>query len=167
MAATNLPASAVITDIARMGLCNGPVSVRPSVCLSHLLTVAAACGGFAAGRSAGTKYRSTAAGAQQQRRRRASFKHVRRILVRGSMPPCRLRRRKFRKSDYEMAHSEVLKMVFFSMFSLFNFSFIFPGGSADHICPYVPTPMATVHSSRLRRSAAIASSVTFTAAVEG
>ena len=25
----------------------------------------------------------------------------------GSMPPCRLRRRKFRKFDYEMVHSEV------------------------------------------------------------
>jgi len=31
-------------------------------------------------------------------------RNVRRILVRGSMPPCRLRRRKF---DYEMVHSEV------------------------------------------------------------
>ena len=29
------------------------------------------------------------------------------ILVRGSMPPCRLRRRKFRKYDYEIVHSEV------------------------------------------------------------
>jgi len=28
------------------------------------------------------------------------------------------------------------------MFSLFNFSSIFPGGSADPICPYVRTPMA-------------------------
>ena len=27
------------------------------------------------------------------------------------------------------------------MFSLFNFSFIFQGGSADPICPYVRTPM--------------------------
>jgi len=27
------------------------------------------------------------------------------------------------------------------MFSLFNFSSIFPGGSADPICPYVRTPM--------------------------
>jgi len=27
------------------------------------------------------------------------------------------------------------------MFSLFNFSSIFPGGSADPICPYVLTPM--------------------------
>jgi len=33
--------------------------------------------------------------------------NVRRILVRGSVPPCRLRRRKFRKSDNEMVHSEV------------------------------------------------------------
>ena len=32
---------------------------------------------------------------------------IRRILVRGSMPPCRLRRRKFWKSDYEIVHSEV------------------------------------------------------------
>ena len=31
-------------------------------------------------------------------------RNVRRILVRGLMPPCRLRRRKF---DYEMVHSEV------------------------------------------------------------
>ena len=30
--------------------------------------------------------------------------NVRRILVRGSMPPCRLRRRKFWKFDYEMVH---------------------------------------------------------------
>jgi len=34
-------------------------------------------------------------------------RNVRRILVRGSMLPCRLRRRKFRKFDYEMVHSEV------------------------------------------------------------
>ena len=32
---------------------------------------------------------------------------VRRILVRGSMPPCRLRRRKVGKFDYEIVHSEV------------------------------------------------------------
>jgi len=140
MAATNLPASAVITDIARMGLCNGPVSVRPSVCLSHLLTVAAACGGFAAGRSAGTRYRSTAAGAQQQRRRRASFKHVRRILVRGPMPPCRLRRRKFRKSDYEMAHSEVLKMVFFPCSRFLIFHLFFQGGQLTTFAPMCRRP---------------------------
>ena len=29
------------------------------------------------------------------------------------------------------------------MFSLFNFSSIFPGGSADPICTYVRTPMFT------------------------
>ena len=28
------------------------------------------------------------------------------------------------------------------MFSLFNFSSVFPGESADPICPYVRTPMA-------------------------
>jgi len=33
--------------------------------------------------------------------------NVRRILVRGSMRPCRLRRTKLWKFDYEMAHSEV------------------------------------------------------------
>jgi len=32
---------------------------------------------------------------------------VRRILVRGSMPPCRLKRRKFWKFDYEVVHAEV------------------------------------------------------------
>ena len=34
-------------------------------------------------------------------------RNVRRILIGGSMPPCHLRRRKFRKFDYEMVHSEV------------------------------------------------------------
>ena len=33
------------------------------------------------------------------------------------------------------------KTALFCMFSLFNFSSIFPGGSADPICPYVRTPM--------------------------
>ena len=73
----------------------------------------------------------------------------------GSMPPCRLRRRKF---DYEMVHSEVYLNKYvvsiapfshphlescslFCMFSLFNFSSIFPGVSADPICPYMRTPM--------------------------
>ena len=44
---------------------------RPSVCLSHRLTAAAVCCGFAAERSAGRTYRSTAVGAgvQQQQRR--------------------------------------------------------------------------------------------------
>ena len=78
------------------------------------------------------------------------------------MPPCRLRRRKFRKIDYEMVRSEVYlnncmvsiapfstpastpphpENCSFCMFSLFNFCSIFPEGSADLICPYVRTPM--------------------------
>ena len=36
-----------------------------------------------------------------------TYRNVRRILVRGSMPPCCLRRRKFWKFDYEIVHSEV------------------------------------------------------------
>ena len=49
-------------------LCNGRVSVRPSVCLSHRST-ADACSGFAAERRAG---RRSGAGAQQQQQRRRS-----------------------------------------------------------------------------------------------
>ena len=76
----------------------------------------------------------------------------------GSMPPCRLWRRKFRKFDYEMVHSEVYlnkyvvsitpfstsacpdcsqdiqKTALFCMFSLYNFSSIFPGGQ---LTPFV------------------------------
>ena len=72
-------------------------------------------------------------------------KGVRRILVRGSLPPFRLKRRKSRKFDYEVVHSEVYlnkyvvsiapfstaacpdcsqniqKTGVFCMFSLFNF----------------------------------------------
>ena len=48
-------------------------NVRPSVRLSHRFTAAAACGGFSAERPAGRRYRSTAAGAQQQRRRNTAF----------------------------------------------------------------------------------------------
>ena len=33
-----------------------------------------------------------------------AIRNVRRILVTGSMPPCRLRRKKFWKFDYEMVH---------------------------------------------------------------
>ena len=40
-------------------------------------------------------------------------KNVRRIFVTGSMPPCRLRRRKFCKFDYAVVHSEVLKNALF------------------------------------------------------
>ena len=43
---------------------------------------------------------------------------VRRIFVRGSVPHCRLRRRKFRKFDYETVHSEVyLNVVSIAPFS--------------------------------------------------
>jgi len=98
---------------------------------------------------------------------RSVHRGVRRILVRGvNAPPCHLRRRKFWKFDYEMVHCEVnlnkyvvsiapfftpacpdcskniQKTVLFCRFSLFNFSSIFPGGSADPICPYVWTLMS-------------------------
>ena len=72
----------------------------------------------------------------------------------GSVPPWLLRRIKFWKFDYEMVHSEVYPdkyVVSIAPFSTpacpdcslfaFNFSSIFPGGSADLICPYVRTPM--------------------------
>jgi len=36
----------------------------------------------------------------------------------------------------------IQKTALFCMISLFNFSSIFSGGSADPICPYVWTPMA-------------------------
>ena len=85
-------------------------------------------------------------------------RNVRWILVRGSMPPCRLRRRKFRKFDYEMVHFELylnqyvvsiapfstpacpdcsqnnyniglnIENCSFCLFSLFNFSSIFQQG---------------------------------------
>jgi len=61
----------------RQGLCNGTMSVRPSVrltvCLSRLSTAAAACGGFAAVGPAGRRYRSIAARpTPPQQRRRSS-----------------------------------------------------------------------------------------------
>ena len=37
--------------------------------------------------------------------------------------------------------SEIQKTAIFCMFSLFYLSSIFPGESADPICPYVRTPM--------------------------
>jgi len=67
--------------------------------------------------------------------------NVRRILVRGSMPPCCLRRRKF---DYKMVHSPpppFRKVLFFACFRFLIFYPFFQGGSADPICPYVRTPM--------------------------
>jgi len=89
---------------------------------------------------------------------------VRKILVRGSMPPCSLRWRKFWKFAYERVHSGVylnkyvVSIAPFStsacpdcsqsiqktaLFSCFRFLFIihFSGGSADPICPYVRAPM--------------------------
>ena len=48
------------TYYAQQSPCNGPVSVRPSVCPSRSPT-AAACGGFAAVGPAGRRYRSIAA----------------------------------------------------------------------------------------------------------
>ena len=68
------------------------------------------------------------------------YKNVRRILVRGSMPPCRLRRRKFSKFDYEMVHSEVLKNALFACFRFLIFHPFFQGVSWP-ICPYVRTPI--------------------------
>jgi len=86
-------------------------------------------------------------------------RNVRRILVRGVNAPCRLRRRKFWKVDYEMVHREVnlnkyvvsiapfstpacpdcsqniQKTVLFCTFSLLNFSSIFPGGQ---LTPFAP-----------------------------
>jgi len=62
------------SQYAEQGLRNGwpsvCLSVCPRVCLSvYHSTSAAACGGFAAQRCASGRYQSTAAGAQQQRRR--------------------------------------------------------------------------------------------------
>jgi len=79
----------------------------------------------------------------------------------GSMPPCHLGWRKFRKFDYEMVHSEVYlnkyvvsiapfstsacpaffqniawhkhRKMLFCMFSPFNFSTIFPGGQLIYL----------------------------------
>ena len=39
-------------------------------------------------------------------------------------------------------HPHPFRKLLFCMFSLFNFSSIFPGGSADPICPYVRTHIA-------------------------
>ena len=61
---------------------------------------------------------------------------IRRNLVRGSMPPFRLR---WRKLDYPHPHSENCSFCTFLLFT--HFSSIFPGGSADPICLYVRTPM--------------------------
>ena len=86
-------------------------------------------------------------------------KSVRRILVSGVSAPLPPEAKKILKFYYEMVHSEVYldkyvvsiapfspppirKTALFCMFSLFNFSSIFPW-SADPICLYVRTPMPT------------------------
>ena len=51
----------LLANSMRQDLCNGTVSVRPSICLSQLSTAAAACGGFAAVGPADRRYRSIAA----------------------------------------------------------------------------------------------------------
>jgi len=56
---------------AEQALCDAPVSVRPSICLSRHSAAAAACGGFAAERRVGTVQPAAAApqhGGQQQMR---------------------------------------------------------------------------------------------------
>jgi len=93
-------------------------------------------------------------------------RNVRRILVRGSMPACRLRRRKLWKFDYEVVHSEVylnnyvvsiarslhlpalmlskyninIENCSFCMFSLFNFLSVFPGGQLTPFAPMCGRP---------------------------
>ena len=80
----------------------------------------------------------------------------------GSMPRCRLRRRKFLKFDYEMVHSEVYlntcgqhsavfltsiqKTALFCMFSLFNFFIHFSMGG--QLTPFAPvrTPTSSCHN---------------------
>ena len=80
------------------------------------------------------------------------------------MRPCRLRRRKFRKFDYEMVHSEVhvylnkhvvsiapfstpaftptpiQKTAIFCTFALFSVSSIFPGGQLTPFAPMCGRP---------------------------
>jgi len=53
----------LLTLSLRQGFCNGTVSVRPSVCLSHLSTAACRCGGFVAVGPASGTHRSIAAAA--------------------------------------------------------------------------------------------------------
>jgi len=62
---------------------------------------------------------------------------VRRILVRGVNAPCHLTSH----HSYHFTPTPIQKTDSFCMFSLYNFSSIFPGGSADPIWPYVRTPM--------------------------
>jgi len=101
-------------------------------------------------------------------------KGVRKILVRGSMPPCCLRWRKFWKFAYERVHSGVylnkyvvsiapfytsacldcsqsIQKTAFFMFSLFVFSSIFPGGG--QLTPFAPMcgrPWKTRHQYEIK-----------------
>ena len=97
-----------------------------------------------------------------------SSKGVRRILVRGSMPPCPLRRRKFWKFEEGYSRRGVMinnnnnnnhhqldqpvitritsplppiQKTVLCMFSLFNFSSIFPGGDSWPHLPLCADPM--------------------------
>jgi len=90
-------------------------------------------------------------------------KNVRWILVRGSMPPCRLRQRKFWKYDYEMMHSEVLKNALFCMFSPFNFSSIFPGGQLTPLDAHGPQPQSVILHHSCTNSSPIATDIKRTA----
>ena len=61
---------------------------------------------------------------------------VRGILVRGSMPPCRLRQRKV----YHPHPIRIQKTALFCVFSLFNFSSIFPGSQLTPFAPMCGRP---------------------------
>jgi len=63
-------------------------------------------------------------------------------VVRGSVPPCRLRRRKFWKFDYEMVHSEVLKNALVLHVFAFYFFVHFSRGGVSW--PHLPL-CAEVH----------------------
>ena len=88
-------------------------------------------------------------------------RNVRRIFVRGVSAPLLREAKKILKiwlrngafwsisvvsiAPFSPPHLHSEKCSF-CMFSLFNFSSIFPGGSAGPICPYVRTPMTDRHA---------------------
>jgi len=100
-------------------------------------------------------------------------RNVHRILVRGSMDPCHLRRRKLWKFHCEMVHAEVYlnkyvvsiapfstpacpdcsqnitltqKRAHFCMFSISNFSSKFPGGQLTPFAPMCGRPCRQMHT---------------------
>jgi len=96
-----------------------------------------------------------------------AFKGVRRILVRGSMPPCAWGEENFENLTTKWCiHFEVYlnkymvsiapfstpaftpppvrKLLFFACFRFLIFHPFFQGGSADPICRYVRTPMVAL-----------------------